>query len=203
MFAQPHSQGHVLGSTQVHHSLSGRNKTTLGSGTEGTTKCLHGRGRHKDTVCPIWCRTTVLRKTTHQSRLGLPKQAVPAVTGRAVTMPGHISTGFIVQLFCPESACVEQSRQEAAGQSCALSPGSALSMQLPGNLPQNTNGKIISAGRTKHFFLEPCRSPKFCLPVVFSSRVKYILFFPSCSLLQPGVLHTFLWKPSGKLILAD
>lgn len=122
VFAQPHSQGHVLGSTQVHHSLSGRNKTTLGSGTEGTTKCLHGRGRHKDTVCPIWCRTTVLRKTTHQSRLGLHKQAVPAVTGRAVTTPGHISTGFIVQLFCPESACVEQSRQEAAGQSCAHVP---------------------------------------------------------------------------------
>lgn len=48
-------------------------------------------------------------------------------------MPGHISAGFSMQLFCPESVCVELSSQEAAwlgaaGLSCARA-------HLPGSVP--------------------------------------------------------------------
>lgn len=60
-------------------------------------------------------------------------------------MPGHISTVFSLQLFCPESVCVEPSSQEAAwlgaaGLSCARAhlPGSVPSRQLAGNMPQGT-----------------------------------------------------------------
>lgn len=160
------------------------------------------KGKHKDTVCLICCRTAALRKTTHRSRLGLRKQAVPAVTGRAVTTPGHISTGFIVQLFCPESACAEQSRAGRKQQDRAVpvSPGSScLGIFHTGS--QNTKGEIKllpSAGRTKlFFFLQQFRSPEFCPAAVFSRRVKHLFFFPSCSLLHLGVLCTCLWKPCG------
>lgn len=112
----------------------------------GTVCVTTAERRHKETTCPRRVsNTTAWRKTTKPSRLSLWTRAVPSVTGRALTMPGHISTVFSLQLFCPESVCVEPSSQEAAwlgaaGLSCARAhlPGSVPSRQLAGNMPQGT-----------------------------------------------------------------
>lgn len=53
-------------------------------------------------------------------------------------MPGHISTGFIMQPFGPESACTEQSSQEAAWPGGAGLSCTCACAHLPGLCPECT-----------------------------------------------------------------